>query len=159
MAEIVMRKLGELRKYPRNPRNISASSFEALKDSILRNRDYFESNPLKLSDRTGKLVIIGGNMRFEACKALGIKEVPTVLIEGLTEEREKELVIIDNVTNGDWDYDLLANDWNEDDLKVWGVDVPTFEMTDMEADEEAITKGEKEPDTAKCPGCGLVFNV
>jgi ParB-like chromosome segregation protein Spo0J len=121
------RKLKDLNKLEGNPRIIKDDDFQRLCTSIKANPDYFEARPLILSSRTGQLVIIAGNQRYEAAKHLGLKEVPTYLIGGLTEEREREIIIRDNVNNGQWDWDALANNWEAEELKDWGVDVPVFE--------------------------------
>ena len=118
--EIVYRKLSEMKKLDGNPRKITPEQLETLKQSIEKNKDYFEARPLILSNRTGELVVIAGNQRYEACKQLGIGECPTVLLEGLTEEREKEIIIRDNVNNGEWDEELLQ-EWDSEDLESWGV--------------------------------------
>lgn len=154
MPEIKMRKLGELRRHPDNPRHISKARFNALADSIKRNYKYFAGSPLKLSDRTGELVIIGGNMRFEAAKSMGLKELPTILISGLTEEEEREAILLDNSHFGQWDWDLLANGFAEFDLPQFGIEIPTFEM-DGEDDEEEQMPEIKQPDV--CPHCGGVL--
>ena len=120
--QIVYRKLSELKKLPNNPRTIKKADMERLKKSVKNNPDYFEARPVILSDRTGELVIIAGNQRYEAAKALGLSEIPTVLLEGLTEEREREIIIRDNVANGDWDMDILANEWYAAELADWGLD-------------------------------------
>lgn len=124
--EIVYRKLDEMKKLDGNPRKITTEQLAKLKESIERNKDYFEARPLILSNRTGELVIIAGNQRYEACKQLGLDECPTVLLEGLTEEREKEIIIRDNVNNGEWDEDLLQ-EWDAELLDDWGVTLPDFE--------------------------------
>lgn len=129
MLKIIYRDIDSLRKLDKNPRRISESEMETLKSSIMANPDYFEARPIILSNRTGKLVIIAGNQRYEAARGLGMKEVPTVLLEGLSEEREREITIRDNVSNGDWDYDELANSWNLEELSEWGVDIPNLEKT------------------------------
>ena len=121
--QVEYRKLSDLHELKGNPRTIKRDDFEKLKTSIRNNPDYFEARPLILSDRTGRLVVLAGNQRLKAAKALGIAEVPTVLLSGLSEEREKEIVIRDNVSNGDWDMDILANEWDESALKDWGVDI------------------------------------
>lgn len=121
--EIIYRKLSELKKLEGNPRRISPDMMKKLKESISHGMDYFEARPLILSDRTGELVILAGNQRYEACKQLGIEEAPTVLLPGLTEEREREIIIRDNVSNGEWNFDILA-DWSADELESWGVDLP-----------------------------------
>lgn len=120
--EIIYRKLSEIKKLPNNPRTIKKADMERLKKSIKDNPDYFEARPIILSNRTGDLVILAGNQRYEAAKALGMDEVPTFLLEGLTEAREREIIIRDNVSNGDWDFDILANEFDIEELEEWGVD-------------------------------------
>lgn len=125
--EIVYRKLSDLKKLPNNPRTIKKDDMERLKKSIKDNPDYFEARPIILSNRTGDLVILAGNQRYEAAKALGMDEVPTFLLEGLTEAREREIIIRDNVSNGDWDMDALANEWDTQELTDWGLDLDWHE--------------------------------
>lgn len=127
--EIKYREISTLKKLDNNPRKISPESMEILKKSLQANKDYFEARPLILSDRTGELVIIAGNQRYEASKLLGWKEVPTVLLSGLTEEREREIIIRDNVNNGEWD-EVLLKSWDADELKDWGVDLPDWGKTE-----------------------------
>lgn len=148
-AQVVYRKLSELHELPGNPRTIKKDQFEKLKQSLTDNADYFEARPIILSDRTGELVIIAGNQRYKAAKAIGMAEVPTILLSGLSEEREREIIIRDNVENGDWDMDALANEWNAQDLLDWGVELPELENTteivedtppEPELEEEPMTK-------------------
>lgn len=120
-VQIEYRGLDELKKLENNPRTIKKKDFETLKKSVEENPDYFEARPIILSDRTGELVIIAGNMRYEAAKALGMEQVPTVLLKGLDEERERQIIIRDNVNNGDWDFDELLNNWDTDKLQDWGI--------------------------------------
>lgn len=134
--EIIYRKLSELKKLPNNPRTIKKDDMERLKKSIKDNPDYFEARPIILSNRTGDLVILAGNQRYEAAKALKMDEVPTFLLEGLTEAREREIIIRDNVSNGDWDFDILANEFNVDDLEKWGVDNIKKSISDEKEIEE-----------------------
>ncbi len=124
MLEMKYRPVSELKELAGNPRIIKKEQFEKLKTSIKDNADYFEARPIILSDRTGELVVIAGNQRLKASKALGLAEVPTVLLEGLSEEREREIIIRDNVENGEWDMDILANEWDAEKLGEWGVDLP-----------------------------------
>ena len=141
--QVQYRPLKDLHELEGNPRQIKKDQFEKLKTSIKDNPDYFEARPLILSDRTGELVILAGNQRYKAAKAIGLTEVPTVLLSGLSEEREREIVIRDNVENGEWDMDILANEWNADVLESWGVDkilkMPdSFEEPEAEEDGFAI---------------------
>ena len=73
-------------------------------------------------------MIIAGNQRYEAAKANKLKQAPVVILPGLTEAKEKEITIRDNVSNGEWDFEILANEWDEIDLKEWGVGVPDTEL-------------------------------
>lgn len=136
--EVIYRKLSDMKKLDGNPRKITQEQLETLKQSIERNKDYFEARPLILSNRTGELVVIAGNQRYEACKQLGIEECPTVLLEGLTEEREKEIIIRDNVSNGEWDEELLQ-EWDSELLNDWGVDI-----SDMKCFEEPVIEAEED---------------
>lgn len=120
MAEITYRKISELQELEHNPRTISKDQFEMLKTSIQDNPEYFEARPIILSNRTGKLIVIAGNQRLKAAKSVGLAEVPTVLLKNLSEEKEREIIIRDNVSNGEWDMDLLANEWDVDELAEWG---------------------------------------
>lgn len=138
--EIVYRKLSDMKKLDGNPRKITPYQLKTLKESIEKNKDYFEARPLILSNRTGEMVVIAGNQRYEACKQLGIGECPTVLLEGLSEEREKEIIIRDNVSNGEWDEELIQ-EWNAEDLADWGVDVSAFDFMKDENVTEGSARG------------------
>ena len=122
------RPIDTLKLLENNPRTISEAQFEILKKSIQDNKEYFEARPIILSDRTGQLVIIAGNQRYRAAQALGLTEVPTFLMNGLTEEKEQEIIIRDNVSNGDFNFDILANHFELEDLKLWGMDEKTLQL-------------------------------
>lgn len=144
--------LSELVKLENNPRTIKKADFEKLKTSIKSNPDYFEARPIICSDRTGKNVILGGNQRYEAAKSLGLVEVPVIVLHGLDEAREREIVIRDNVNNGDWDFDILANEWDESELEDWGV------QNDWQKEETFSDEGElgTEKKLLQCPACGHI---
>ena len=109
---------------PENPRTIKDAAFKRLVKSLEDCPDLFNARPLLCSDRTGELVVLGGNMRLRAAKELKYKEVPVIIMKGLTEEQEREIAIKDNGAFGEWDYDALANDWSHLPLADWGVDIP-----------------------------------
>ena len=132
------RKITEIKKHKDNPRKIKGEEFDRLCRSIANNKDYFEARPIILSNRTDELVIIAGNQRYEAAKHLGLKEVPTYLLPSLSEAREKEIMIRDNVSSGDWDLDLLQEDWNKQDLQDWGIDLDSFGIEEEPETLEAI---------------------
>lgn len=157
-AQVEYRKLTELKELPGNPRTIKKDQFEKLKQSLKDNADYFEARPIILSNRTGELVILAGNQRYKAAKAIGMSEVPTILLEGLSEEREKEIIIRDNVENGEWDFDELANAWNAADLLDWGVKMPDWATIPDDFDDEQ-EPGEKKMQKITCPNCGEEFEI
>lgn len=145
--KVVYRPLDSLKPLENNPRYIKEEDFERLCASVQNNPELFEAQPIILSDRTGELVIIAGNQRYRAAKEVGMKEVPTVLITGLTEQKEKEIIIRTNVTNGKWDYDRLAtDDWNVDDLDDWGVDVSFFSPEEDKEDDDGDNNKAPEKD-------------
>ena len=157
-AQVEYRPIKDLKELSGNPRIIKKDQFEKLKQSIKDNADYFEARPIILSDRTGELVILAGNQRYKAAKAIGLKEVPTILLPNLSEEREKEIIIRDNVENGDWDWDALANEWDADVLDSWGVKMPTPIMMPGDFDDEP-EPSEKKMQKIVCPECGKEFEI
>ena len=157
-AQVEYRAIADLKELPGNPRTIKKDQFEKLKTSIKDNADYFEARPIILSDRTGELIILAGNQRYKAAKAIGLKEVPTILLPNLTEEREKEIIIRDNVENGDWDWDELANSWDADVLDSWGVKmIAPIMIPDGFDDEPEPSK--KKMQKIVCPECGKEFEI
>ncbi len=158
---IVYRPVTEIHELEGNPRVIKKDQFEKLKTSIKNNPDYFEARPCILSNRTGVLVVIAGNQRLRASRELGMTEVPTILLEGLTEEREREIIVRDNVENGEWDYDILANEWEVTDLEDWGV-VGAFKSEPFDADSFFSEREGEQNQSAEekmivCPNCGHEF--
>jgi len=100
-----------------------------------------------------EMIVLGGNMRLRACIEAGLKDVP-VMVADWSEEKQKEFIIKDNLPHGLWDFDLLANEWNTDDLLKWGMDFPDFnynpENKEKEVDENLETEHE-------CPKCGYKY--
>jgi len=138
------KKISEIKLLENNPRTISDRQFKILCTSIKKNIDYFEARPLILSDRTGELVVIAGNQRYKAAQSLGLKEVPTYLMKNLTEETEREIVIRDNISNGDWDFDLLANEWDTEELEDWGLEGFPFEEDETDKEPKDLSDDLKE---------------
>ena len=119
--------INDLKQLENNPRQIKKADFDRLKESVKKNDKFFEAHPIIASDRTGENVIIAGNMRWKAARELGFSEVPAVILHDLTEDEEREIIIRSNVENGEWDFDMLANEWDIDQLQEWGVqDVKPF---------------------------------
>jgi hypothetical protein len=138
-------KVSELKKHPNNPRILKDTAYNTLKTSIEDNPDLLEARPLILSNRTGKLVILGGNQRYQVVKDLGWLHVPCVLFSDLTEEKEREIMIRDNVSNGDWDFYKLATEWDSTQLNEWGLDVPEWGVDAEGLDGFELPDGDKPP--------------
>jgi hypothetical protein len=74
-----------------------------------------------------EMVVLGGNMRLKACREAGLNEVWILKADELTEEQQREFIVKDNVGFGEWDWDVLANEWNNQQLEDWGLDLLPFE--------------------------------
>lgn len=159
MVRVVERKLADLEKYPNNPRQIMREGFEDLKQSIRDNPEFFKARPLILSDRTGTLVILAGNQKYEAARAVGLRTVPTVLLSGLTEAQEREIVVRDNTHMGRWDFDTLEQQWADLPLKTWGVDARPWEDSTMPGQGPWQVQAGPPSRVTLCPNCGKDVRV
>ena len=136
---------GQIVGLPKNPRVIRDAKFELLKRSIEKDPEMTALREILVIEYGGKYVIIGGNMRFRAMQDLGIKEAPCKIIPADTDvEKLKAYTIKDNAGFGDWDWDDLANEWGEEPLGDWGVDV--WEAQDEEQAEQPETTEVEEDD-------------
>lgn len=113
-------KINEIKLNPNNPRLIKDDKFAKLVQSIKDFPEMLEIRPIVVND---DMVILGGNMRFKACKEAGLKEVPIIKASGLSTEKQREFLIKDNVSGGEWDFELLK-DWDALELESWGLDMP-----------------------------------
>jgi hypothetical protein len=123
---------------PNNPRSLNKEKFKKLKLSVKEFPEMLEVRPLVVADG----VVVGGNMRLLAMKDLGYREVSVIDVTEWTQEKRDEFMIKDNLSFGDWDYDLLANEWNIDDLTDWGMDLWDTEPEE-EKEQDALLKGIK----------------
>lgn len=125
-------KISEIKPNPNNPRLIKDEKFKKLVQSIKDFPEMLEKRPIVVNQ---DMVVLGGNMRLKACKEAGLKEVP-VMVADWTEEQQREFIIKDNVGFGEWDWDLIANEWDTEELDKWGLDVPVDFQTELEAEED-----------------------
>lgn len=112
--------IGSITTNPNNPRIIKDDAFDKLVQSIKDFPQMLELRPIVVNK---EMVILGGNMRHKAAVAAGLTDIPVIIADNLTPEQEKEFLIKDNVSGGEWDWDVLANEWNSVDLSNWGLDV------------------------------------
>lgn len=123
--------VNRLKANPYNPRTISEAQIQRLKDSVISFPQMLKLRPIVVKKAAdGTYVVLGGNMRLEACRLAGIKKVPVVLADDLTEEQQREFVIKDNLGYGEWDWDVIRNEWPE--AQEWGLDVPKWEAPELE---------------------------
>jgi len=119
----ILTKISDIKLNPNNPRLIKDDKFEKLVKSIKDFPEMLNIRPIVVNN---DMVILGGNMRFKACKEAGLKEIPVIIASDFTEEQQREFLIKDNVSGGEWDFDMLANEWDVEDLAHWGLDIPSF---------------------------------
>jgi len=118
---------------PNNPRIIKDDKFNKLVKSIKEFPKMLEIRPIVVNN---DMVVLGGNMRLKACKEAGLKEVSIIKASDLTEEEQKQFIIKDNVGFGEWDWEIIANEWDVEQLSEWGLDVPADFVTELEAKED-----------------------
>jgi hypothetical protein len=132
MKQATLTKINEIKLNPNNPRLIKDDKFKKLVQSIKDFPEMLDIRPIVVNK---DMIILGGNMRFRACKEAGIKEVP-VIITDLSEDKQREFLIKDNTSGGEWDWDMLANEWDQEELETWGLDLPVFDIKDEGTAEE-----------------------
>lgn len=118
---------------PENPRIIKDEKFKQLVKSIQNFPQMLSLRPIVVND---DMIVLGGNMRLKACKEAGLKEVPIIKASSLTEAQQKEFIIKDNVGYGEWDWDDLANNWDENELTEWGLEIPNWNQVVEETENE-----------------------
>jgi len=137
MGSIIMERVDikQVRSNPDNPRFIKGNKFEKLVKSIKEFPEMLDLRPIVVNQ---DMIVLGGNMRLKACEEAGLKEVPIIFADNLTPEQEKEFIIKDNSSFGEWDWDLLANEWETEQLIDWGMDIPDDWAVDevLEAEED-----------------------
>lgn len=131
-------KISEVKLNPNNPRLIKDDKFAKLVQSIKDLPQMLSIRPIVVNS---DMIVLGGNMRLKACKEAGLKEVPIIVADDLNEDQQREFLIKDNVSGGEWDWSMIANDWDSEQLEQWGLDVVNWaagvdanEMNDDDVD-------------------------
>ena len=141
-------RIQDIKPNPNNPRKISKIEFDKLVKSIKDDQDLLEAKPIIIDENN---VILAGHQRYKACLELGIEDVPVKVMANLSDRKKKKLLVIDNTHNGEFDFDMLANEgWELTDLDDWGVDINFLIPTIDEPKEiDNMKKGKV------CPHCNL----
>jgi len=113
--------ISKVRPNANNPRIIKNIKFKKLVASIQDLPSMLHLRPIVVDE---DYTILGGNMRYKACIEAGLKEVPIIVASELTDEQKKSFVIKDNVSYGEWDWDILGNEYNFEELDEWAMDLP-----------------------------------
>lgn len=140
-ATIVV-KVGDIKPNHNNPRIIKDDKFYKLVQSIKDFPKMLEIRPIVVND---DMVVLGGNMRLKACKEAGLKEIPVIKASDLTDEQQKEFIIKDNVGYGEWDWDIIANEWDAEQLTAWGMDIIGFDNVEDLGESFNLPDGDKAP--------------
>ena len=134
----------KLRTSPNNPRAIRDDKMEQLMRSIQEDPELVHARPLIVNQR---FEVIAGNQRLRACIALGWEKVPIVQVNW-DEAKQKRAMIKDNVSAGEWDWDMLANEWEAEELNEWGLEVPLEEEpVEGLTDDDDVPEVPEEPTT------------
>ena len=134
-------KISKVKGNPSNPRIIKNDKFKKLVKSIQEFPEMLKLRPIVVDE---DFMVLGGNMRLKASKEAGLKEVWIDIAEGLTEEQKKEFIVKDNVGFGEWEWDILANEWDSVQLAEWGLDV--WENEDDKIAEAGLIEDDEIPE-------------
>jgi hypothetical protein len=135
-------KISEVKSNPNNPRLIKDDKFQKLVTSIKEFPEMLKLRPIVVND---DMIVLGGNMRLKACKEAGLKKVPIIKASDLTEDQQRQFIIKDNVGFGEWDWDMIANEWDAEQVKEWGLDLPLFTGIEVGTDGFSLPDGDKAP--------------
>jgi site-specific DNA-methyltransferase (adenine-specific) len=135
--------ISKIKANPKNPRLIKDEKFQKLVKSIKEFPKMLEIRPIVVNK---DMIVLGGNMRLKACIDAGLKKVPIIKAEDLTDEQQEEFIIKDNVGFGEWDWGKLANEWDTGKLDEWGLDIPGFKTEEAEEDDFEVPEGGIETD-------------
>lgn len=143
-TEVKVVKINDIKGNPNNPRIIKDDKFKKLVESIKTFPEMVNVRPIVVNT---DMIVLGGNMRLKAMKEAGWKEAPIQIVDW-DEQKQKEFIVKDNVGFGEWDWDDLANNWDAQELTDWGLDIPNFDVNNLEAEEDdfAVPDGGTETD-------------
>lgn len=121
--------ISKLKPNPGNPRIIKDQKFKNLVQSIIDFPEMLEKRPIVVNK---DMMVLGGNMRLKACIEAGMKEV-NISIADWSEEKQREFIIKDNLPGGEWSWDVLNSDWDASKLQEWGLEIPDYSDSEIEA--------------------------
>ena len=154
-VEIKIVKIDDLVQNEINPRKIKRKEYEELKKSLLEFPDMKKLREI-IADET--MTILAGHQRVYALKDLGYEDVEVKIVRGLTEAQKRRFIALDNDHSGEWDYDIIANVWNPDELKEWGIKSIKIPSLSNNSDKEDVEFQADKNKDVECPNCGFHFD-
>lgn len=149
-VEVLELDLNDLTLSEKNPRTISKKDFAVLKKSIKDFPSMLEVREIVVDENNR---VLGGHQRIKALQAQGKTKVKVKKVTGWTEEEKDEFMIKDNIANGDWDNDKLANEWDKNKLEEWGLPLKVASSSDykelLEVSIPYYTPAEECPETTE----------
>lgn len=147
-------KIDDLATNELNPRKIDRKAYDQLKKSL---EDFPEMKNLRPIVIDEDNIILGGHQRIYVLKDLGYTDVLVKQVTGFTEKQKREFIIKDNTASGSWDTDIIANLWDTDELKDWGM--PDFKLAGLGDDNEKSDDNKEayKNHEVTCPHCGESF--
>lgn len=129
----------KIKSNPNNPRVIKDDKFQQLVKSVIEFPEMLQLRPIVVND---DMIVLGGNMRLKACIDAGLKQVPIINAKNLSEEKQREFIIKDNIGFGEWDWAMLTTEWDTNELNDWGLEVQKFNEVNIDEffDEEIKSK-------------------
>lgn len=138
LTDLVLNE-GQIAGLPTNPRQWTKTELDKLKKSLKETPELLEARGILVYPWEGKYLVLGGNMRLSALKSLKAKDAPCVIFpEDTPIDKLKEVVIKDNGSFGEWDFDSLANEWGDLPLTDWGVPAWETDKSDALTSEDAV---------------------
>lgn len=116
-------EIDKIKHNTNNPRVIKDYKFKQLVKSIKDFPEMLEKRPIVVDE---DMIVLGGNMRLRACQEAGLKKIDVIVAEGWTEKQKQEFIIKDNINFGQWDWDIIANEWETETIQSWGLDIPVL---------------------------------
>lgn len=151
-VKIFVAKLADLRHNDKNPRYIKSKKHKELVKSL---QDFPEMKDIREIVIDENNLILAGDKRCYALEELQYEDVRVKQVLGLTDAKKREFIIKDNAHSGDWDTDILANEWDMDELDDWGAD---FKFSGGGKDDKNDQNDYKTHEVT-CPNCGHHFEL
>ncbi|MFA5197829.1 MAG: DNA modification methylase [Patescibacteria group bacterium] len=153
LTELLKENVGQITGLPKNPRIIKSDNYKKLLQSLKDDPDFMNARELLAVEFNGEYVVFAGNMRLKACRELGWKEIPTkVFPSDFPIDKIKRYVIKDNASFGENDWELMANEWDAEELSDWGVDLPDDFLKNEVVEDEP-------PEVSEEPAVSILGNV